>query len=348
VPSLLGVVTHNWKLKLSAFALAMLLWITVTADQIAVRWLPVEVDTEVRELGYRVVDGPIPQEVEVRITGPRREFWDLAVNRPRVRLVLSDPSEGSNRYRLEPQHVEIPRGRERGLSANDVRPASVTLVVERVTTVSVPVHVQLREGPREGYAWVDTVDARPATVRVSGPAERVGAISRVVTQPIDVSRETGTFERTVELDTTGLRGLEISAEEVEVRGRIERAVQQVIPEVPVQAPPGVLVVPGSVDVQVFGAESVVRRMTSASVRLSVPAEAIPPELPPGGTTAVVRVEQVPAGVRATVEPRIVRILAAPVPVPEVRTPTPAPAQPSPPAASPDTVPAASTPAPGAG
>jgi YbbR domain-containing protein len=345
VRSLLGIITHNWKLKLSAFALAMLLWITVTADQLATRWLPVEVEVEVRDLGFRVIDGPRPEEVEVRITGPRREFWDLAVNRPRVRLVLREASEGSNRYRLEPQFVEIPRGRERGLAAIDVRPASVTLGLERVASAAVPVHAVVREGPREGYAWVDTLEVRPSAVRISGPAERVGAIGRVATRGIDVARETGTFERTVALDTTGLGGLEVSVAEVSVRGRIERAVQVVIAEVPVQAPAGVLVVPGMVDVQVWGAESVVRRMTASSIRLTVPPDAVPPQVPVGGTTAVVRIEQLPSGVRAAVEPRIVRILAAPEPpaVPEIRTP----AAPPVPGVPPDTFPGGAAPAAGA-
>jgi hypothetical protein len=335
VRSLLGIVTYNWKLKLAAFGLAMLLWITVTADQTAVRWLPVTVDLDVREVGLRVVDGPVPAEVEVRVSGPRREFWDLAVNRPRVRLVIRNASEGSVRFRVDPQSVEIPRGAVRGLTATDVRPSTVTVMLEQVTTASVPVQVQVRDGPREGYAWVDTLEVRPGAVQVAGPADRVAEVRRLVTEPIDLGRETGTFERTVPIDTTGLGGLELSTTRVQVRGRFDRAIQVVIPNVPVQAPQGVLVVPGSVTVQVTGAESVVRRMTAASVRLSIPPEAIPPQVPTGGTTAVVRVEQAPQGIRLTVEPRIVRILAAPE-VPTITGPQPG-------AVPPDTVGAAQPP-----
>jgi hypothetical protein len=342
VRSLLGFITHNWKLKLAAFALAMLLWVTVTADQIAIRWLLVPVAVEVQQPGLELLQGPTPPEVQVRIRGPRREFWDLGLNRPELRLVLNDVEEGTHSYTLDPQAVQIPQRVARGLSPIDVRPSRVTLSIRRVAVAEVPVQLQVGTGLRQEMALVDTLRVQPGRVRITGPAAQVNRVQRVQTRPVDLSREEGTFERTVAIDTAGLAGLEVSPGTVQVSGQIERAVQRVIPEVPVQSPAGVLIVPGAVDVQVWGAESVVRALNGGALRVTVPPESIPATIAPGGVSVPVRIERLPPGVRAVPEPRSVRVLAAPQPTvpPEIR-PVPGPVLRPP--TPPDTTPAAAEP-----
>jgi hypothetical protein len=322
VRSLLGLITHNWKLKLSAFALAILLWLTVTADQVAIRWLMVPVEVELRDPNHQLLDGPQPREVQVRISGPRREFWDLGLNRPQLRLVLRDVEAGTHSYPLEPQLVQIPRRVARGLTPIDVAPGRVTLTFQRVATATVPLRVEVGTPPRDGYAIVDTLQAQPVTVTISGPAERVQAVQAVRTQALNLAREEGVFQQTVSIDTTGLGGLRLSHSQAIVSGRIEPAVQQLVVEVPVQSPPGVLVVPGAVDVQLWGAESTVRRLSAAGLRVVIPPGSIPASVPAGGVSAPVRVEPLPPGVRAVAEPRMVRVLAAPeLPLPQVQPPT---------------------------
>jgi len=339
VSSILGFFTYNWKLKLSAFGLALLLWITVTADQLAVRWLAVPVDVEVRSEEFQLIQGPVPGEIQVRISGPRREFWDLGINRPHIRLVVEDVREGTQSYALDPQQVQIPRRVARGLSAVDVSPGRVTLSFQRVASATVPVRLQLGAALSGDLAMVDTLQAEPSSVRIRGPQERIANIQFVRTEPVDLSGVTGAFQRTIPLDTTGISGLELSHRQITVSGRIERAVQQVIRDVPVQSPPGVLVVPGSVDVQLWGAESVIGRMGAGAIRVTVPPESIPSEVGEGGRQAPLRVDQLPPGVRAVPDPRIVRVLAAPEPPAAPAIEPQLPAVPPPPAATPpDTAP----------
>lgn len=338
--SLLALFTHNWKLKLAAFGLAVLLWTTVTADQIAVRWLEVPVEVELRDDEYRLLQGPTPNQVQVRISGPRREFWDLGINRPSLRLVLAAAQEGTQSYPLDPQQVQIPRRVARGLTPVEVSPARVTLAFVRVADATVPVRLAMGDPLPDEYAFIDTPRVEPAMVLIRGPRERVAAVGAVQTRPVDFSREDGAFQRSVRIDTAGLAGLELSTREVTVTGRAERAVQLVITDVPIQSPSGVVVVPGAVDVQVWGAESVVRGLGSGSLRVVVPPETIGGEVGSDGRTVPLRIEGLPVGVRATAEPRVVRLLPAPEPppIPEIRTlpgtQPPAPAPPDTTAAEP--------------
>jgi hypothetical protein len=218
-----------------------------------------------------------------------------------------------------------------------VRPARVTLSFHRVATAELPVEVPIAAGPPEGFALTTALQIEPSVIRVTGPAERVNRLGNVQTLPIDLSGERGEIVQTVPIDTTVLVGMELSQREVTVEGRIERSVQHVIEEVPIQAPAGMLVVPGAVNVQLWGAESVVRRLGPEHVRVVVPPESIPPQLTPDGVSAPLRVEQLPPGVRALPEPRVVRVLAAPdpPPVPQIRPPI---GPTLPPPAPPDTLP----------
>jgi YbbR domain-containing protein len=323
VRRLLRVLTENWKLKLSAFALAMLLWITVSADQPTTRWLQIPVDVQVRDPDHELVGGPEPRDVRVRFFGTWRDLWEIMVERPPLRLVLTDVSEGVQELILDPTQVQVPRGR--GVTAVDIRPATVRVNLLQVARVDVPVRLVVREPLGPELALAESIQVRPPRIRVSGPAERVAGVAEVTTLPFEMPRQPTTFERNVAIDTAGLGGLILSAEEVLVAGRIERTVEQRVPDVPVASPPGVLVVPGAVDVQLRGAESLVAQAVAA-LRVSVPAEAIPARLPLAGIDVQVRVENVPGMLTVTPQPRTVRVLAAPeIPAPEVR-PAPGPPQ----------------------
>jgi hypothetical protein len=319
VRSLLRLLIHNWKLKLAAFALGMLLWITVSADQDTRRLLRLPVVVEVRDPEFELLDGPTPAEIDVVFAGPWRELFDLGINRPPVNLVVGSIREGVQDVTIEPQFIEVPP--RRGISIVDVRPSTVRLTFQRLASAEVPVQLRVRSALRPDLALVDTLEAVPPRVRIFGPAARVRAVEAIATRPFGLPDEPGAFERRVPIDTTGLSELRLSSSEVVVTGRIERAVDAVLNGVPVQAPEGVLVLPGGVDVQLHGAESVVRALRPADVRVVVPPESIPAQLPAGGVMVPLRVQQLPAGVQAQPEPRAVRVTAAPPPAPP---PSPAP------------------------
>jgi hypothetical protein len=323
VRALLGIIIRNWKLKLSAFALAMLLWITVSADQITARWLPVPVEIEIRDANHQLVAGPAPEDVEVRFSGPGRELWELAITRPPIRLIVRDASEGVQEFTLEPAQVQIPRGRL--ITAVDVRPATIQLAFQRLASAQVPVQVQVRNGPGPEFMLVGSLRVQPTQVRVSGLATRVNVVDAVVTRPIDLSGEVGPFERRVALDTTGLSGLKLSTAEVVISGQIDRVAERIIPGMPVQAPPGTLVIPGSVELTVRGGESVLGALDRNALQVVIPAELVPARIPPLGTEVPLRVGGLPAGVQVVAEPRTIRLITAPeLPVTEIRTVTPQP------------------------
>ncbi len=321
--ALLKKLTMHWQLKLAAFALAVLLWVVLSAETVTTQWLPVRVETELRDPAHELAFGPVPDEVEVRFTGPGRELWELAINRPRLLLRVNQVDDDSELYILTPQMVQVPRGLSS--SPQDVRPSSVRLGFTRLATREVPVVVPIGRGPQQGYTLVDSLVVRPAGVQVSGDAERVNSVAAISTRPLDLGREDSVFVRRVTLDTTGVGDLRLSALEVEVWGQVDRITERVISGIVVAAPPGAAAIPARVDVRVRGPQSLLRRVSAATLRVTAPHQG---EVPSQGETVALRLDQVPAGVAVEATPARVRL------VPLLGTPAP----PTLPAPARDTVP----------
>ena len=69
--------TYNWRLKLAALGLAVLIWAAVSSEQETSQWIPIRVDAVVQDPEYVLAGAPDPAEVRVRFSGPGRELWEL-------------------------------------------------------------------------------------------------------------------------------------------------------------------------------------------------------------------------------------------------------------------------------
>ena len=118
-----GTLVENWQLKLAALTLSVLLWVLVTAEQPASRWISVPVEVVLRNPDRVESPRPEPAVVSVRFTGPGREMWELALQRPRLLLPVRDAEEGEHVYVVGPSMVRVPVGLS--IIPRDVRPARV-------------------------------------------------------------------------------------------------------------------------------------------------------------------------------------------------------------------------------
>jgi hypothetical protein len=116
--------TADWKLKLSALALAILLWVLVSAEQVTTQWIPVRVEAVVRDPGFVLAGAPEPAVVRVRFRGAGRELWEVALRPPTLVLHVRDAGAARS-FALEASMVEVPERFH--VTATDVRPAVVRL-----------------------------------------------------------------------------------------------------------------------------------------------------------------------------------------------------------------------------
>lgn len=307
---LLGRFAQHWKLKLAALALALLLWAVVSAGEVTSQWIPVPVRVVSDSEDYVRVDGPDPQEVAVRFTGPGRELLELALNRPQLWLTVEDPEEGGDVRVLSPQMVQVPDGF--AARAQEVRPATVRLEFRPVVSRQVPVRVRLGEGAGREYELGETPTVDPAFVRLSGPRRLLEDLDSVVTQPLDLSGTDSAFDQTIPLDTTLLDGVRLSRARVRVSGRVDRIVERTIPGVVVETPVGTRLDPATVEVRLRGPARVLRALSASRVRVSIPSDSVPSLLPLGGLILPLELRGLPPGVAGAPVPRSVRLLRADV------------------------------------
>lgn len=304
---------ENWKLKLAALGLAVLLWAVVSAEQVTTQWMPVPVEVELLNPGLVRVEGPTPSEVSVRFAGPGRELWELALNRPVLTIPVREVGEGRV-YVLDPSMVRIPSGL--AVTVQDLRPSTVRLRFQQLATRDVPVRVRVGKGSERRWVLAESLGVSPARVRVSGPPGRIQALDAVETRPLEIPPGDSTFDLRVGLDTAALEGVRVSQESVRVSGRAEPRVQRLVRGVRLEPPAGMLVNPGEAEVTVEGGETAVRAADPARLRVVVPADTVRGPMPLGGWEVVPRVEGLPPGTTAQVAPARVRV----VPLPGIRPP----------------------------
>lgn len=305
--TLVSRVGDNWKLKLLAFLLAVLLWIVVSAEQVQVKWIQADVSLQVDEDAYQVVSGPIPRVVEVRVSGRWRELLELAWDQPRLVVPLEGIDPGRQSVPIGPSMVRIPT--DLAVRAVDVRPRTIQVNAASVASRDVPVSVRIGRRPERGFALVDSVSVHPTAVRVTGPTRRLRALGAVPTREVDLSDADSTFSREVEVDTSALDGLRVGTRRVTVSGTVDRIISRTLSSIPISAPAGYAVTPRLVDVAVTGAERTVRGITPADVTVEVRTDSLVAPVPAAGAVAPLRVRVAQAAVDAEVRPPAVRVFS---------------------------------------
>lgn len=324
-------ITHNWRLKLAALGLAVLIWAVVSSEQVTTQWIPVRIDPVVRDPEYVLGAAPEPAEVRVQFSGPGRELWELALDRPRLVLPLSNVGE-RRAFPVDPSMLRIPAGLS--VRVQDIRPAVVRVDLQRLASRVVPVRARI--GSRSLRRWVvqGDLEVLPAEVRATGPADRLAELEGVTTRAFEIVPDEGdsTFQRQVELDAAGLEGLTVSRPRVQVRGAIDRRAERRVDEVQVYVPDGLAASPERVQVTLQGPQRVVGALAPAGLRAVVARDSLPAAVPAQGVEAGLVFDGLPPGVTARSTPLRVRVVPEPG----------APAAPAPPAPA-DSQPAAAEP-----
>lgn len=306
MPSPLRFFTDNWQLKLLALALAVLLWVVVSAEQVTSHWIPVPLQVEENDPEFELVSPLEFDEVPVRFSGSGRDLMELAIRKPPIVLSLDRVQGAAQEFRLEPGMVRIPN--QLAVTAQEVRSPVLRLNFRRLATRALPVSPTVDRDVATDWTLVDSLRVLPAQIEVRGPADRVERLGQIRTVAFELPAADSTFSTIVRVDTAGLGGLDLSATQVRVTGRVDRIVQRRLSDIPISVGSGVMVRPAVVDVVLSGPRSLVEQIQPGEFRVVVAIQQIPEEIPEEGLSVPVRVEQVRPDVDASAVPPAVRLL----------------------------------------
>lgn len=311
MPSPLRILTENWQLKLLALALAVLLWVVVSAEQVTSQWIPVPLRIEEHDPEFELISGPPSDEVNVRFTGSGRDLMELAIRKPPLVLSIDQVSSGVQDFRLDPAMVQIPSQLQ--VNAQEVRAPVVRLQFRRLSSRTITVRPRVDTEIADDWALVDSLTVSPREIEVRGPADRVELVDEVRTVPLSLPATDSSFAIVAPIDTTNLSGLDLSLRQVRVSGQVDRVVQRRLVDVPISVGGGVTVRPSVVDVVLSGPRSIVESIQPGTFRVVVSINQVPDIIPLEGMSVPLRVEQLRGGVSATVLPPAVRLLPGDAP-----------------------------------
>lgn len=270
--SLSGLIIRNWRLKIAALALAMLLWVTMrlTDDRVGRLTIPgVEVRVEQVHRDWYLRQAPLPSTVQMSVSGPQGALARVAMSRPAMVIRVDSVFSEDSVVTLIPDWVSnVDRS---SVTIENFAPSSVRLLFERNKEEEIPVSIRLTGSLPDSLAMVAEPRANLLFTRVRGAASVVDELETVFLEPFDLGRMTASGRYDVALDTAGLGGLAVNPVSatltVEVATRTSRVVA-----VPVAFPgnPAELVVePDTVAVTLYGAEEVLARVDSSALGLRV-------------------------------------------------------------------------------
>jgi YbbR domain-containing protein len=192
---------HNLGTKLISLVIATVLWVIVLGS----RSIEVtkEVPLEITTAADLVVANEVPATVAFRLAGPKAFLRAIVDRRMEpVRVDLSGARPGKVEERFFSDDIRLPPG-VRVLAIN---PASAVIRLEYLRKRDVPVRVETRGTPAEGYRLAGTSSV-PATVRIKGAESKVEGVTEVVTAPVDVGglTESVTVDASLQLERLNLK-----------------------------------------------------------------------------------------------------------------------------------------------
>ncbi len=191
-------ITSNIGVKLIALVVAMVIWFNAIGQR--------EIDrTYVASLEFvnvpdtLTVTGRIPSQVELSITGTRRDLLLMGFKRIGVQVNMNRAAPGRFSQRLSVSDVLLPPGIE-PRRVRILSPILIDVELERLLTKRVRVAVSL-SGSLQGDQLLSSVpDAIPGWVMVTGPESAATPLEKIFTRPIDLGKIRETTQREVDLD----------------------------------------------------------------------------------------------------------------------------------------------------
>ena len=210
-------VTARFPVKFAALALALALWIMVSAEEPTEAWVDVRVQL-ITDSAVSLV-GEIP-EVEALVAGRGRELLKLYTSRPEIRRVVSSDTPNEVTLDLRPGDVIIPGNAD--VRVRDVTPRAISLNFAVTEQRHLPVRALVHLITDSTMRVISGPRVQPGSVLVKGPRRAVRGLGSLTTDRLNIFVRDSVIIRSAALDTTGLGLTAVVPPEVRIRINAER------------------------------------------------------------------------------------------------------------------------------
>ena len=254
---------EDWSLKLLSLAIAIVLWLLVTGQNEPVTaHLNVQLNF-IRPPSLEISNDP-PRTVDVMLTGSRNKLDDLTSLDLVATVDLADQRSGERVLRLADRaQISLPQG----IKVDGYQPSAIPIRLEEIVERQVTVEPKLDGQPSDGFE-VYGVYPNKGSVTVRGPASRVNALQKVMTEGIWVAGHKESFTASnVAVDVPDPK-VDLREPLVNVNVEIgERRVEKTLAGVSVSTADGGKVQPATTTVTVLGVASLINSLKAEEVKI---------------------------------------------------------------------------------
>jgi YbbR domain-containing protein len=184
-------ITENFWWKITALAIAAVIWALVSSEPELATFATVPLEYKNLPDDLEIASDTVTA-VSLELRGPSGELRNLGQSggiHPAVILDMSDVEAGDRTFPIGDGNVRLARG------VHLVRavPSEVRFHFDRRATRQVEVVPRFSGEGANGYQ-LGGFTVEPKELTVIGPADRVGRITSVVTDPVDISNVVGSSE----------------------------------------------------------------------------------------------------------------------------------------------------------
>jgi YbbR domain-containing protein len=172
---------EEWGLKLLAMAITIVLWLAVTGQNkpMTMRVSGVQLNF-LRPEGLEISNEP-PSTVDVILTGSRDKLDRIGPRDLIANVDLSDQKPGERVVKLTLDRVKMDL--QEDVKIQGFHPATIPIRLEPLVEVPVDVEVKFEGKLPEGLE-VTSVTVNPAKIRLRGPADRINALHKAITETV--------------------------------------------------------------------------------------------------------------------------------------------------------------------
>lgn len=180
--------------KLISVAIAIVLWFVVLGSRNVeeTKEVPIEIMTS----SDLVASNAVVDRVAFRLSGPKAFLRAVLDRREEpIRVNLTGAKAGLVTYRFFSDNIRLPIG----VKVQSIQPTAILVKLEPVKRKEVPVRLELRGVPPEGYR-LTRAEISPNRVNIRGPESKVDALQELVALPVDLNTLRGEMAKDANFD----------------------------------------------------------------------------------------------------------------------------------------------------
>ena len=194
-----NLIMKNGTMKFFSLLLAIFLWFFIMGEkkaEFSFSDVPLVLLNKPSDF---IITGQTADRINLRVSGSRTVLSTLSSSNIKAAIDLEEVKLGTTVFRDLIEKVKLPNGTK----ITSISPAEFSLTLDSVVVKKVPVYLDMKGSPQEGYE-ISHISIKPEFVEVSLAKSEAKELKNVMTAPLDISEVKENIEEEIALVLTGL------------------------------------------------------------------------------------------------------------------------------------------------